>query len=40
VEKIKENKWAKAKAIIQHLDKQYYKATKRAFFNAIKKARN
>jgi len=40
VEKVKEDKRAKAKATIQHLDKRYYKAIKRAFFNAVKKARD
>ena len=40
VEKIKEDKRAKAEATIRRLDKRYYKATKRAFFNAAKKARD
>jgi hypothetical protein len=40
IEKIKEDKWAKAKATIQRLDEWYYKATKRAFFDAAKKARD
>jgi len=40
VEKVKEDKRAKAKATIRRLDKRYYKAIKRAFFNTAKKARN
>ena len=40
MEKIKEDEWVKAEAIIQCLDKQYYKAIKCAFFDAAKKARD
>jgi len=40
VEKVKEDKRAKAEATIRRLDERYYKATKRAFFDAAKKARD